>query len=311
MRIIVAGGSGFLGTALMAHFAQQHHVTILTRRSAPLGPASPGLTYATWSPNGHSGPWATAIDGADALVNLAGESIAANRWSSAQKQKILESRLLATQSLAAAIRQAARAPPVLVNASAIGYYGDRGEETLTEASSPGSDFLADVCKQWESAAGSVGHLTRVALVRTGIVLDRRGGALPKMLPPFRLFAGGPLGSGSQYMSWIHKDDWVRLVAWMVSTHSIRGPFNATAPNPVTNAEFSKALGRVLNRPSVLPAPAFALRLLLGEMADTLLLGGQRVLPRRAIDSGFSFRFANVDEALADIFKTRLAGTALQ
>lgn len=305
MRIIIAGGSGFLGSALTPHLAAQgHQVVILTRQRPASLPGQQGVTYVTWSPNGQTGPWATALDAADAVINLSGESIAAKRWSNAQKQKIRESRLLATRSLTAAIRGAARAPKVLISGSAVGYYGDRGEETLTEASAPGDDFLAGVCKEWEAAAGDVAHLARVALIRTGIVLDRHGGALQKMLPPFLMFVGGPLGSGRQYMSWIHKDDWVRLMAWTIATETARGPVNATAPRPVTNAEFSKALGHALKRPSLLPAPAFALKLALGEMAAALLLSSQRVLPVRATDLGFSFRFANVDDALADIFKSR-------
>ena len=235
-----------------------------------------------------------------ALVNLAGESIAAKRWSAEQKRKLRDSRLMATRSLTAAIRQAARPPGAFISGSAVGYYGDRGDETLTEASPPGTDFLAALAQEWEAAANDVANVTRVALVRTGIVLDRRGGALPKMLPPFQMFVGGPLGPGTQYMPWIHKEDWVRLVSWIVTAEGARGPLNATSPSPVTNAEFSKALGRALKRPSLLPAPAFALRIALGEMADALLLSGQRALPVRATDLGFSFRYSNIDEALASV-----------
>jgi len=234
------------------------------------------------------------------VVNLAGESIAARRWSERQKHEIRDSRLRATASLTAAIRQVARAPKVIVSGSAVGYYGDRGDETITESSGPGRDFLAGVADAWETAANQVAARTRVALVRTGIVLDRKGGALAKMLPPFQLFVGGPLGSGRQYMPWIHKEDWVRLVTFAMTHEGARGPLNATAPAPVTNAEFSKALGRALHRPSLLPAPAFALRLALGEMADALLLGGQRALPVRATDLGFSFRYSNIDHALSNV-----------
>jgi len=241
------------------------------------------------------------MDTADAVVNLAGESIAARRWTAAQKEKIRTSRLLATRSLVVAIRGASSKPRVFVSASAVGYYGDRGDETLTEASTPGHDFLATLCQGWEAAAGEAAAATRVVLLRTGIVLDRKGGALPKMLPPFMLFAGGPIGSGRQYMPWSHKHDWVRMAAWTLQHDAARGALNVTAPNPIRNAEFSKALGHALRRPSVLPAPGFALKVILGEMADALLLSGQRALPVRASDLGFSFRFSNVDEALADIF----------
>ncbi|MEO5740412.1 MAG: TIGR01777 family oxidoreductase, partial [Vicinamibacterales bacterium] len=276
-----------------------HDVTILTRQSSTMKVA-PRVSSISWNPDGNSGPWAHSVNGAAAVINLAGESIAAKRWSPAQKQKLRDSRLLATRSLTAAIRDAARPPAVFISGSAVGYYGDRGGETITEASAPGTDFLAGLAKDWETAANDVAQMTRVALVRTGIVLDRRGGALPKMLPPFQMFVGGPLGSGTQYMPWIHKEDWVRLVSWIVATETARGPVNATSPSPVTNAEFSKALGRALKRPSLLPAPAFALRLALGEMADALLLSGQRALPARAADLGFSFRYSTIDEALASV-----------
>jgi uncharacterized protein (TIGR01777 family) len=301
MRIVIAGGSGFLGTALTrALTAEGHDVVILTRQAPPAASPQPHTTFVRWTPDGTAGSWSQALDGATALINLAGESIAARRWSPAQKQKLRDSRMLATRSLTAAIRQAARAPGAFISGSAVGYYGDRGEETLTEASGPGHDFLAGLAQEWEAAATDVAQLTRVALVRTGIVLDRRGGALPKMLPPFQMFVGGPLGTGTQYMPWIHKDDWVRLVSWIVTAEGARGPVNATSPGPVTNAEFSKALGRVLKRPSLLPAPAFALRFALGEMADALLLSGQRALPVRATDLGFTFRYSNIDEALANV-----------
>jgi uncharacterized protein (TIGR01777 family) len=301
MHIVIAGGSGFLGTALSRTLAAEgHDVVILTRQTSDKTSAHRRLSFVQWDPNGNTGPWATAVEGATAIINLAGESIAAKRWSAAQKQKLRNSRLLATRSLTGAIRHAASPPATFISGSAVGYYGDRGEETLTEASAPGTDFLSSLAKDWEAAASEVANVTRVALVRTGIVLDRRGGALPKMLPPFQMFVGGPLGTGRQYMSWIHKDDWVRVVSWMITAEGARGPLNATSPSPVTNAEFSKALGHALKRPSLLPAPAFALRLALGEMADALLLSGQRALPVRATDLGFSFRYSNIDEALASV-----------
>jgi uncharacterized protein (TIGR01777 family) len=300
MNIVVAGGTGLLGSALNeALIRDRHDVTVLTRK-APAPAARPNLRFVTWDPNGRTGSWVHAVAAADVLINLAGESIAARRWSDAQKRKLRESRLLATQSLTRAIREAGTPPAVFVSGSAVGYYGDRGDETLTESSPPGHDFLAVLARDWEAAAGDAATVTRVALVRTGIVLDRQGGALPRMLPPFQLFVGGPLGTGRQYMPWIHKEDWVRLVTWAMTHDEARGPLNATAPNPVTNADFSKALGHALRRPSFFPAPAFALRLVLGEMAGPLLLNGQRALPVRATDLGFSFRYSNIDEALASI-----------
>ena len=303
MKIVIAGGSGFLGSALSRALTRDgHDVLVLTRSTTSKASSEPRLSFVQWTPDGTVGAWVSAVNRADIVVNLAGESIAAKRWSEAQKQKLRNSRLLATRSLTSAIRQAARPPSAFISGSAVGYYGDRGNETITETSSPGTDFLAELAKDWEAAANEVSSLTRVALVRTGIVLDRTGGALPKMLPPFQMFVGGPLGTGTQYMPWIHKEDWVRMVSWMMTTEGARGPLNATSPSPVTNAEFSKALGRVLKRPSVLPAPAFALRIALGEMADALLLSGQRALPVRATDLGFSFRYSNIDDALTNVLK---------
>ena len=312
MKIVIPGGSGFLGRALSDALLQDsHEVVILTRALGPgvvvhePGSGLPGLSHAGWKPDGTDGVgvWATLLDGADAVVNLAGESIAARRWSASQKALIRDSRVLGTRSIVAAIRAVANPPAILVNASAIGVYGDRGDEKLTETSPPGEDFLARSCVDWEAEArGAEASVARLAILRGGIALERDGGALVKMLPPFRFFVGGPLGGGRQFMSWIHRADWVDLVRWIIATEAASGIINATAPAPVTNAVFSKALGRALGRPSVLPAPAFALRLALGEMADALLLGGQRVLPSRAQALGFEFRFSTIDHALVSILQ---------
>ncbi len=304
MKIVITGGTGFLGSALIAHLTSTGHEVVVLTRGRKSGEPAARVTYVNWTPDGSSGTFRTALDNADAVVNLAGESIAAKRWSPQQKERIRRSRLDATRSLTKAIREIAAPPPVLVSGSAVGFYGDRGDETLTEASTAGHGFLADVCGEWESAALEVRDLTRVAIVRTGIVLDRRGGALPKMLLPFWMFAGGPIGSGRQYMPWIHLRDWVSLVSLAIHHEGARGPLNATGPNPATNAQFVRALGHAMRRPSFMPAPAFALRLALGEMADALLLSGQRALPVRAADLGFEFRFADLDPALADIFLRR-------
>jgi uncharacterized protein (TIGR01777 family) len=235
-------------------------------------------------------------------VNLAGESIAAKRWTAAQKQKILDTRVQATRSLVSAIRGATAPPPVLISGSAVGYYGPLGDEVVTEDTPPGSDFLARVCVTWEEEARRAATArTRVVCVRTGIVLEKDGGALPQMLPPFRFGVGGPVGSGRQYWPWIHRQDWIDLVRWAVQTPDVSGAVNATAPRPVTNADFARALGRAMHRPAFLPAPTFALRLMLGEMADALLLSGQRVVPRRAERDGFTFTYARVDDALQAIF----------
>jgi hypothetical protein len=304
MRIILAGGTGFLGRALAGELiAGGHEVSFLTRRAPPAAERGP-VPELHWVPDGTAGPWAAALDGADAIVNLAGESIAAGRWSAGRKARMRDSRLVATGSLVEAIRSAARPPSLLVSASAIGYYGSRGDEILTEASAPGTDFLADLCVRWEAAARRAAEAgTRVVLVRTGVVLDRHEGALPRMLLPFRLVAGGPVGSGRQYVSWIHRADWVALVLWAMATPAVSGPLNATAPNPVTNEAFARAIGHALARPSWLRAPAFALRLALGEMADGLLLCSQRVVPAEAQQAGFRFRYEEVDRAVRDVLGT--------
>ena len=304
MRVVIAGGSGFLGLPLAQRLsAEGHDVLILTRRRDFM--AGDGRVRAiTWTPHGDAGGWASEIDGAGAVVNLAGESIGAKRWTAGRKQRILESRLLATRSMVAAIRRAAVPPSVLVNGSAVGYYGPHGDEIVTEETRAGADFLAHVCVQWEAEAERASSdRTRVVCMRTGLVLETSGGALPRMLPPFRLGVGGPLGTGHQYWPWIHRDDWMALVRWTIQSPSVSGPVNATAPQPVTNQEFAAALGRAIRRPALLPMPAFALRLILGEMADGLLLSGQRAVPQRAEHGGFTFRYAHVDEALQAVLKT--------
>jgi uncharacterized protein (TIGR01777 family) len=239
------------------------------------------------------------------IVNLAGESIADRRWSTEQKQRILESRVRATRSLVAAIERVSRQPHTFVSGSAVGFYGPHGDEIVTEETQAGSDFLANVCARWEAEARRAGSSrTRVVCVRTGLVLARDGGALPPMLPPFKIGAGGPLGSGRQYWPWIHREDWLGLLHWAVRNDQVIGAVNATAPEPVTNAVFARELGRALHRPSFMPAPAFALRLMLGEMADGLLLTGQRAVPAKAHALGFSFKYRQVDTALAAIFGGR-------
>lgn len=290
MRVVIAGGTGFLGTALAQSLrADAHHVTVLTRRPQSAGQVS-------WNDA------AAAIDGADAVVNLAGEPLDAGRWTDARKQRILNSRLDATNAIVAAINAVPRAPGVLVSASAIGIYGPLADQPVTEDAAPGDDFLASVCVAWERAARAAEERTRVVLLRTGLVLDRHHGALPRLALPFSLFAGGPMGSGRQWWSWIHVADWVGLVRSAIAVGGVAGPVNLTAPQPVTNREFAATLGQVLARPALLPAPGFALRLLLGEMADALILSGQRVLPQRAIEAGYAFRFPALEPALRDIYR---------
>jgi uncharacterized protein (TIGR01777 family) len=307
MSVVIAGGTGFLGRPLCRALASDgHDVVVLTRPSTGSGRAAATGTarLIEWTPNGESGPWASTIDGADAVVNLAGESIAAKRWTKAHKRNVLDSRVQATRSLAAAIRTVANPPPVFVSGSAVGYYGPLGDDIATEDTPPGSDFLASVCKTWEAEARRAATArTRLICVRTGLVLAKDGGALPPMLPPFRFGVGGPVGSGRQYWPWIHRQDWVDLVRWAIRTPESGAAVNATAPNPVTNAEFAHALGRAMHRPAFMTAPAFALRLLLGEMAEALVLSGQRAVPRRAERGGFTFTYRTVDDALQAIFRT--------
>jgi uncharacterized protein (TIGR01777 family) len=304
MKIVLAGGTGFLGTALADVLADdRHELVVLTRRTTATAP--PRRRLVPWTPNGESGDWGREIDGAGVVVNLAGESIAGKRWSAAQKERILDSRVKATRSLATAIRSAASPPVLFVSGSAVGYYGPLGDEVAAEDTPAGVDFLSTVCVRWEAEASKAGSpRTRVAIIRTGLVLDRRGGALRRMLPPFWIGAGGPVGTGRQYWPWIHLRDWVDLVRWTIRTAEVSGPINATAPAPVTNREFARTLGRVLRRPAFIPAPDFALRLLLGEMADALLFSGQRAVPRKAEALGFRFQYQTLDGALRAIFGRR-------
>jgi uncharacterized protein len=295
VRIIVAGGSGFLGRALQERLGEAGHTVLtLTRR-----PTSGDSTQIQWQPDGTAGPWTNALSGADAVVNLGGEGIADARWSAARKKALRESRLFSTKSLVAAMQRVSNPPPVFVSASGIGYYGDRGDEIVTEGTPAGSDFLANLCVEWEREAEQASTLARVAILRSGLVLHPSGGALARMLLPFRLGLGGRLGSGRQYLPWIHLDDWTRLAEWSLTTSAARGAFNVTAPAPATNAQFTRALGQALNRPTVIPVPAFALRLALGELADTLLTG-QRAIPARAQQLGFTFRFPEIEAALRDL-----------
>jgi uncharacterized protein (TIGR01777 family) len=299
VKIVIAGGTGFLGRPLTKRLvAEGHDVVILSRSPVVEGPSR----AVAWSPDGSAGEWAKEIDGADAVVNLAGESIAGRRWSTAHKREILDSRVLATRSLAAAVARASRPPSVFVSGSAVGYYGPLGDELAVETTRAGSDFLAQVCQQWEAEASRVASArTRVVCIRTGLPLERDGGALPQMLPPFKFGVGGPVGSGRQYWPWIHRTDWIDLVRWAIRTEAAVGPLNATAPEPVRNVTFARALGRALRRPSFMPAPAFALRLMFGEMADALLLSGQRAVPAKADALGFSFTYTHIDDALGAIF----------
>jgi uncharacterized protein len=293
MRIVLAGGTGFLGSALAEELKRNGWtVTVLTRHPRRAGELA-------WDPYGPVTAWAHALEDVEAVVNVAGASIA-KRWTAAHKREMWNSRVHVTRSLVAGLKSVRRIPPVLINASGVDIYGPHGDEPLTEESPPGSGFLAELGFEWEKEALAARPQSRVVLIRSGVVLDKDAGALPRMALPFKLFVGGPLGSGRQYLPWIHKDDWTAMVRWALANASVTGPLNATAPNTVTQLEFARTLGRALGRPAIIPAPAFALRLLLGEMAD-LVLTGKRAVPDKAQSLGFDFRYPTLDEALRAIY----------
>lgn len=296
MRLVITGATGFIGSALCGRLLQEGHSLTLLSRSSSAGTAASNQRWFKWNPPS-AGEWEDALDSVDGVINLAGEPIAAKRWTQRQKGRILSSRIESTRALVAAIEKAREKPKFLINGSAVGYYGPHGEESITEGTAPGNDFLARVCLEWEEEAKKAEEDgLRVVRLRTGIVLGRGGGALAKMVPPFRFFVGGPLGSGRQWMSWIHLEDEVGLILALLANTALRGAVNATAPNPVTMRDFCRVLGQVMHRPSWAPVPAFALRLMLGEMAD-MLLSGQRVLPAAAQRLGYTFRYPNLVDAL--------------
>ena len=299
MKVAITGATGFVGSRLVERLqAQGHQPLILTRNRASADRAFPTLEIIAYTPT-ESGSWQQAIAGCDAVVHLAGEPIAETRWTPQRKQEILKSRQLSTQKIVAAIAQANPKPTVLVNASAIGYYGTSETATFDESSPAGDDFLAEVCQAWEAEAQKVKNAgVRLVILRLGIVLGD-GGALAKMTPPFKVFAGGPIGTGRQWFSWIHRDDLVNLILEALSRKDIEGVFNATAPNPVRMTELCQTIGETLNRPSWLPVPSFALEALLGEGAK-VVLEGQQVLPKRTTSYGFKYRYPTVKQALAEI-----------
>ncbi|HMN95306.1 MAG TPA: TIGR01777 family oxidoreductase [Phycisphaerales bacterium] len=308
MRVLVTGASGLIGSALSAALRSRGDAVVrLARgRDDDRGSDSAGGAGAVrrWDPaSGSIDP--SIFDGIDAVVHLAGEPIAAGRWTQSRRTALRTSRVEGTTALAEGIARlgAESRPKVLLSASAVGWYGDRGDEVLAESSAPGGDFLATLCRAWEAAtlpAREAG--VRVAIIRTGLVLSTEGGALAPMLRVGRLGLLGPVGSGEQWMSWIHIDDEVALMLRLLEDATLEGPFNATAPNPVRNRAFVTELGHALRRPAILPMPAFAVRLLFGAMGDALLLSGQRVEPRRALDAGFAFRYATLPAALAALLR---------
>lgn len=300
MKVLVSGASGLIGSALCdALLARGDSVVGLTRDPQRALGTNPRVAWHAWQP-ALERPSAEAFESVDGVVNLLGERID-QRWTDEAKRRIVESRRTATHNLVQGIASLERHPKVLVSQAAIGYYGNRGETIVDESAEPGEGFDAEVVREWEKAAHEVEHSdVRLVVVRTGHVLDPRGGLLGRILPPFKLGLGGPLAGGDQYMSWIHIDDEVGILLWALDDEEVSGTINATAPNPVTNRELSKALGRALGRPAALPAPGLALDLMFGREFGAVLRGGQRVLPRRALDLGYRFRYTDIDEALADL-----------
>lgn len=298
MKIAIAGATGFVGSRLVERLqAEGHTVLVLARNAAKAARAFPQAEVVAYSPL-ESGPWQAQLSGCDGVVNLAGEPIS-ERWTAERKQAILASRQVGTQKIVEAIAQANPKPAVLVNASAVGYYGSSETATFDETSAAGSGFLAEVCQAWEAEATKVKEAgVRLVILRIGIVLGM-GGAIAKMLPPFKLFAGGPIGSGKQWFSWIHRDDLVNLIIYALTHPELAGTYNATAPNPVRMTEFCGTFGEVLNRPSWLPVPPFALEVLLGDGAQ-VVLEGQQVLPKQTQATGFQYRYPTLKPALQDV-----------
>jgi uncharacterized protein (TIGR01777 family) len=305
MKVIITGGTGLIGSAL-AHslVGDGHEVVVLTRdASKPVKSLPSAARLVKWDAKTGEG-WYQEAEGADAIVNLAGANISptSGLWTESRKKVMRESRVNAGNAVVDAIKRTTRKPKALIQSSAVGYYGVHDDEIITETSPTGSDFLASICRDWEASTAEVEAMgVRRVLLRTGVVFDKNSGALPVLALPIRLFAGGPVGSGRQYLSWIHIDDEVEAIRLVISDESATGPYNLTAPNPVTQKEFAKVAGKVLNRPSFIPTPAFAIKLVLGEAA-TFALDGQRVIPKALQDKRFEFRFPNLEGALRDLLK---------
>lgn len=302
MKILVSGGTGFIGKALCRSLVRRGMtVTVLSRN--PLRAKAmldPSVKVVEWDGVG-SGPWERELDSASAVINLAGEPIAAGRWTQKRKQLIVGSRLNATHLLAQSISRLSNKPRLLISASGVGYYGTSQETLFDERNGSGSDFLAQLCVAWEGAALAVQSAgVRVVCLRTGMVLEKDGGALAKMVPPFRAFVGGPIAPGTQWVSWIHRADLIGLIEWSLTNEQVAGPVNAVAPEPVTMKEFCRTLGSVLGRPSWLPVPEFSLRLAFGELASVMTTG-QRVIPKAALKNRYQFHFPRLDSALRAIF----------
>ena len=302
MRVVITGATGFIGKALCQSLVRDsHEVVALTRSPAKANTVLGGqVTSVEWDGCSSEG-WSSLAEGAGAIINLAGENIGGGRWTKSMKQAILSSRLDAGRAVVEAVEDAKTKPSVVIQASGVGCYGPHGDEVLDESAPYGSDFLSDIARQWEASSKAVETMgVRMVILRTGAVLERDGGMLPRMLLPFRLFAGGPLGNGQQWLSWIHRDDEVQAIRFLLENDEAQGAFNLTAPEPVTMHDFCRLLGKAMGRPSWLSMPGFALRLLFGEMADALLLSGQRVVPKRLQEEGFEFKYPTAELALKAI-----------
>ncbi len=302
MKILITGATGLIGKAICRSLANEGNQLVVLSRREPSGTDFSGVTSFRWEPGSESPP-AQSWEGVEAVIHLAGEPVAAARWTERQKRRIRDSRVKGTRNLVAGMSLAPSRPKILISASAVGFYGDRGGEILTERSIPGSGFLSEVCREWEAEAALARRPgTRVVLARIGVALSPSGGALEKMLTPFKLGLGGRLGSGRQWFPWIHLDDVVGIIRHSLLTPSIDGPMNCAAPGVAPNEEFTRELAGVLNRPVFFPVPEFALRLLMGDMAETIL-SSQRVVPQVAFDTGYSFKYPDLRQALESLLKT--------
>jgi hypothetical protein len=303
MRIVISGASGFIGRALCQQLRGDYVIVSLSRSAEQTAKTLVGSARAVTWDGWTLGDWVSEIDGAAAVVNLAGENVASGRWSSLKKERILRSRTDCTHTLVEAIRRVDSRPAVMIQASAVGYYGPRGDEMLDEGSSGGSGFLSEVCRESEAAGSKVQTLgVRYVVIRTGVVLGAGGGALARMMQPFRFYFGGYMGSGRQWLSWISLDDEVEAIKFLIKNQQLKGIFNLTSPQPATMRDFSKTLGRILRKPAWLNVPGFVARLLLGRMAEEILLSGQRVMPKRLREAGFEFKHEDLKEALTVILK---------